>query len=224
MNKLFKTIGKIEFLRKRFLSFSIFLHNYSYSLIKKFLLKPGEPHPKLEIMDYHGFFCENISKDETVIDIGCGDGGVAANLTSKAKKIIGIDKDEEKIRKAKEKYNYSNLLLISGDAINYDFSSLGVEKFDKIILSNVLEHIQNRIPFLKKLHKISDTILLRVPMLSRDWLTVYKKNNGYKYMLDPTHCVEYTVKDLKEELENSGWTINDYSLNFGEFWGIVKKK
>ena len=56
-----------------------------------------------------------------------------------------------------------NLNYIVGDATNYNFDKI----FDKIILSNVLEHIEHRIDFLVKMKKISNTILLRVPIINR---------------------------------------------------------
>ncbi len=222
--KITNLINKNEFLRKKSLSFSIYLHNYSYRLIKKFLVKPGDVHPKHRIMNYHQFFLDNIKKIATVIDIGCGNGLVAMDVAQSAKRVIGVDIQEKNIQKAKDKNNLNNLNFICGDAVKYDFSQLGVERFDKIILSNVLEHIDDRISFLKSLSKLSDTILLRVPMLTRDWLTVYKKENEYDYRLDPTHFIEYTKEELKRELYESNWKLKSYSVQFGELWGIVKNK
>jgi hypothetical protein len=46
--------------------------------------------------------------------------------------------------------------------------------------------------------------LLRIPVENRDWLTIYKKENGYKYMLDPTHFIEYTEETLSQELNKAG--------------------
>jgi len=219
-----KKIRENNFLRKKFLSFSIFLHNYSYSLIKKFLVRPGELHPKHRIMGYHNFFVKNVNESDKVLDIGCGNGALAHDVAEKAKKVAGIDINKTNIKIANEKYKRENLEFIYGDATSYDFSKLGIKKFDKIILSNILEHIENRIDFLNNLHKLSDIILLRVPMLNRDWLTVYKKENEYKYILDPGHFIEYTLESLKEELETSGWEIANYSVQFGETWGIIINK
>jgi len=28
--------------------------------------------------------------------------------------------------------------------------------------------------------------------------------------------------ELKNELKNSGWEIESYSIQFGEFWGVIK--
>lgn len=219
-----KFIKDNNFLRKKVLKFFVLLHNYSYSQIKRFLTAPGEIHPKHRIMNYHKFFIDNISEANIVLDLGCGNGAVADDVSKKAKKVIGIDISEENIRMAKEKYQKKNLKFIQGDATSYDFSELDIQKFDEVILSNVLEHIKDRIIFLNNLHKLTDIILLRVPMLNRDWLTVYKKEKGYKYMLDSTHFIEYTPEDLKKELESTGWMIKKYSVQFGEAWAVIIEK
>lgn len=210
-------------LRKFFLNFAINLNNHSYSLIKKFLSAPGEDHPKHRIVNYKKFFLDNVKEDDVVLDVGCFMGEISFPVAEKVKRVVGIEIDEEKIKKAKLKNNLDNLIFIHGDATVYDFNELGIEGFDKIILSNVLEHIEDRAEFLKKLQKLSDVILLRVPMVDRDWLTVYKKENGYNHFLDPTHYIEYTLDGLKNELNQGGWRLVNYSVQFGETWAIVKK-
>ncbi len=210
-------------MREKFLRFSIFLNNYSYVLIKKFLIAPGGIHPKHKIMNYKNFFVNNVEKDETVLDVGCFYGEISFPVAKKAKNVVGIEINEEKTKKAESKNDLDNLKFICGDATKYDFSKLGIGKFDKIILSNVLEHIKDRVEFLKKLQRLTDTILLRVPMLDRDWLSVYKKENGYRYMLDPTHFIEYTQDSLEKELKDGGWRLDKCSRQFGETWGVVIK-
>jgi len=98
-----------------------------------------------------------------------------------------------------------------------------VDKFDKIILSNVLEHISERVEFLQSLHKLAETILLRVPLVTRDWLAVYKKEHGYKYKLSSDHKIEYTEEILQDELAQSGWKIESLQIRFGEVWAVVIK-
>jgi len=54
-------------------------------------------------------------------------------------------------------------------------------------------------------------------------LTLYKKKNGFKYRLDKTHFIEYSIDSLKTELNQAGWNLEKYSIQFGEIWGIVRK-
>jgi SAM-dependent methyltransferase len=170
-------------------------------------------------MKYHDFFVENVLPTDSVLDLGCGDGSLTRDVAGKAHQVIGIDIKEANIEKAKANCQKENAKFIVGDATTYAFD----DKFDKIILSNVLEHIDHRIEFLKSLHKLSDTILLRVPMLDRDWLVVYKKQKGLEYRLDKTHFIEYTLESLNQELSSAGWQLKNHTRQFGELWGVVEK-
>lgn len=205
----------IKLLEKLF----IWLHNFAYKAISKIAInKNNGVHPKHKILNYHQFFVDNLSSEDKILDIGCGNGLLAYSIAQKAKKIIGIDIVEANIKKAKSNNKFENLEFIHGDATKHEFD----QQFDKIVLSNVLEHIEHRIEFLNKLHRLSNIILIRVPMINRDWLAVYKKENGYEYRLDKTHFTEYTVKSLKNELNQSGWKLENFSVQFGELWGVVR--
>jgi SAM-dependent methyltransferase len=201
------------------LKFFVWLDNLCYRMITKIAIIDNDgAHPKHRILDYHSFFSLHLLQTDTVLDVGCGNGSVAFDVALVAKEVVGIDIDKKNIENAKRTNSRANITYLIGDATTYPFA----EKFDKIILSNVLEHIENRIDFLKKLHNISDTILLRIPMIDRDWVTVYKKEKGLEYRLDSTHFVEYTLNNLKDELIKSHWDIEIYSIQFGEFWGVLK--
>jgi len=201
-----------------FIRLFVWFHNVSYKVIAKLAIKEnGGVHPKHAILKYHQFFIDHILSDDVVIDIGCGKGENAYDIATKAKQVVAIDIKKSNIEYAMHIYQRDNLTYLSGDVLTYNFE----KRFDKIILSNVLEHIDHRVDFLTKLHHISDVVLLRVPLLDRDWLVVYKKNKGFEYRLDPTHFIEYTLNILKNELASSDWTIAEYSIQFGEFWGVI---
>ncbi|MFH0853287.1 MAG: class I SAM-dependent methyltransferase [bacterium] len=198
----------------------IFLSNYSYYKISSLAVRLNNGvHPKHRIIDYHKFFVDNVSTTDVVIDIGCGKGDNTYDIAKKAKQVTGIDFSSNNINFAQKHYTRENLTFIIGDAVKHNFKN----RFDKIVLSNVLEHIEDRTSFLSKLHDISDVILIRVPLISRDWLTIYKKENNFEYRLDKTHFIEYTHDALKQELEAAGWKMENYSIQFGEIWTKVVK-
>ncbi len=129
------------------LNLFIRLHNYSYKKITDLVTKINNgQHPKHSIINYHQFFVDNVTADDTVIDLGCGTGANAYDVAKKAKRVIGIDIKQNNIDQAKQKYQGDNLSFIVGDATQYHFE----KQIDKIILSNVLEHIEDRVNFLKK--------------------------------------------------------------------------
>ena len=96
-------------------------------------------------------------------------------------------------------------------------------------LSNVLEHIENRIDFLRKLIRqipwqdaANKRLLIRVPMIDRDWITVYKKELGIDYRLDSTHYTEYTYAQFEQELKDAGVQVLDQHVRFGEIYAVCK--
>lgn len=192
---------------------SLKLHNLLYRIVSFLAIKTeGGKHPKHRILNYHQFFLDNIASGSKVLDIGCSSGDLTFDLAKKAKKVVAIDLNQQYLEKAKEKNKAENIEYVLGDATSYNFS----EKFDAVILSNVLEHIENRAEFLKKIKPLSNKFLIRVPMLNRDWITLYKKEMGVEFRLDKGHFVEYTLQSLQEELEMADYKIDNYLIEFGE--------
>ncbi len=203
-----------------FLGRFIRLHNYSYKKITEYSSRlNGGVNPKHEITKYHDYFLVNILPTDSVLDIGCGGGLLAHDVAQKAKSIIGIDISQPNINYAQAHYSRGNLEFLVGDATTYPF----IGRFDKIILSNVLEHIADRVGLLKKIAKLGDVLLLRVPMVTREWMSVYKRDNNYPYKLDDTHETEYTLEQVKREAVAAGWQVESYQVNWGEFWGVLKR-
>lgn len=193
-------------------------HSFSYGWAGRLShkLEKDGLHPKHRIMNYHKFFMDNVNENDTVLDIGCGNGALTYDLAKKAKKVVGIDLSEKNISIAKRKYSRDNIEYIHGDAL----TDLPNEWFDVIILSNVLEHIDKRVEFLMSIKKLVPKFPIRVPMLDRSWIDVYKKELGLEYRLDKTHFIEYTFEGFKEELGKAGLSVLDYSIQFGEIWAV----
>ena len=81
-----------------------------------------------------------LSPSSEVLEIGCGIGTFTSLLIDVVKKgeITSIDISDKSIDIAKNTYTEKNVDFISGNAVTYDF---GNQKFDYIILPDVLEHI-----------------------------------------------------------------------------------
>jgi len=195
--------------------------NFVYSRISKYAVMMGKGiHPKHRLMKYHDFFMDNINPGDTVLDVGCGNGSVAFDMAKKAKNVVGIDIDDNNIRAAKENFLLDNVDYICGDILSWDSR----QKFDVIILSNVLEHIEKRVELLKKVKNLGEKLLMRVPMIDRSWVVLYKREMGIDYRLDKTHYIEYTFDDFQNEIDSAGLEIKSYSVQFGEIWAVVRNK
>ena len=180
----------------------------------------GGRHIKHRVTGYHDFFVTSIKPGERVIDIGCGKGEVAYEIASIAGgSVIGIDYNEQWLNSAKQNYQHPKLEFILEDAEKY----IPRVKFDTVILSNVLEHIEARVPFLQKVnrHVQPNRFLIRVPMFNRDWRVPLKKELGLPYLLDDTHCTEYTQESFEQEMFGAGLCISHLEVRWGEIWTEV---
>jgi 2-polyprenyl-3-methyl-5-hydroxy-6-metoxy-1,4-benzoquinol methylase len=205
-------------LRRPALVVLVWLHNMAYHLISFFASHNGI-HPKHRLIKYHDFFVDNILPSDRVLDVGCGKGEVARTVAKMATAVVGIDISPKSIALAQGSSTPSNLSFIVGDATTHPFK----ETFDVIILSNVLEHIEHRVEFLKKLAVVAPKILIRVPMITRDWITLYKKELGLEYRLDDTHFIEYDLATFQKEMSEANLKITNYHINFGELYAVVAR-
>ena len=213
------------------ISFKIFLnfHNLLYKVISRqaSMLSEDGNHPKHNILKYKEWFNENISNDEVILDIGSNKGDLPFLLSKKALYVYGIEISENLFAEAQKRNKYSNVEFLHGDATNFLFKS--IRPISSVTMSNVLEHISNRVDFLKNLvanvpwRDISvKRFLIRVPMVNRDWLTIYKKNAGIEWRLDQTHYIEYSMETFKEELQKAGIFVEYSVVKFGEIYAICR--
>lgn len=200
------------------LKLALRLHSFSYKLISYLAIKREHGlHPKHRLIGYHEFFAHNVSKEDRVLDIGCGNGSLAQDVAKHAKSVLGVDIDPKLIEKAQRKHPAVNLEYRVADATK----DLSNETFDIIIMSNVLEHIDDRVAFLRSIHSLAKKFLFRVPMIDREWVTLYKQELGLDHRLDTTHFTEYTFSQFKSEFEQAGYRIDSHTVQFGEIWAVI---
>jgi 2-polyprenyl-3-methyl-5-hydroxy-6-metoxy-1,4-benzoquinol methylase len=219
MKKIIRGILYHPAISKHMVLLHLKLANWAYAGLGVYAAAlEGGIHPKHRLMNYHRFFLDAVEPKDRVLDVGCGNGLVARDIAQKAKHVVGIDKNRGIINKARDRCKDSeNITFICADATTYQFS----ESFDKMIFSNVLEHIEDRVQFLVKMKELAPVLLIRVPMINRDWVTFYKRELGLDYRLDPTYYTEYTVESFQRELSKAGLEIEHYSVQFGEIWARV---
>jgi len=179
----------------------------------------GGIHTKHRHMKYHDFFTGRITKDDRVMDIGCGIGAVAYDVSKVAAQVIGMDFNADSITTARERYQNPNLTFRVGDALE----TLPDERFSVVILSNVLEHLPNRSQFLRRVQNTlkPKRILIRVPVFERDWRVPLKKELGVEWRLDLTHETEYTLETFAEEMRAANLQIDHLEVRWGEIWSEV---
>lgn len=109
-----------------------------------------------------------IKNDDKILDVGCGDGKITAEIATKVPNgsIIGVDISPAMIEFAKETFpgnSFPNLLFFLKDAQNLNFNN----EFDLIFSFTTLQWIQNHNAFLEGAErglKASGTLAITMPM------------------------------------------------------------
>lgn len=95
----------------------------------------------------------NISKTDSIIEIGPGNGIGSLIISKNAKKVIGIDISELSIEFLNEHVKQDNIEFCVMDATK-EPSKEFLNKFDKCICVDVMEHVEDPIGLLKFISKV----------------------------------------------------------------------
>jgi SAM-dependent methyltransferase len=203
------------------------LHSYCYKLAGELAIMVSDDriHPKHEIIRYESWFLDQVEPKWTVLDVGSNTGMMANLLAGKAAFVYGIELEKKLVDEAQRKRQLPNIRYFCADATSFKYSECS--PIDCITLSNVLEHIEKRTDFLGKLlsevpwrDPLKKRFLIRVPLITREWIVLYKQQLGLDYRLDHTHCVEHTPELLEQELDKCGIKIIHQDVRFGELFAV----
>jgi 2-polyprenyl-3-methyl-5-hydroxy-6-metoxy-1,4-benzoquinol methylase len=175
-------------------------------------------HPKHRLMPYHQFFVDRIKDGERVLDVGCGYGAVARSIAREHPNcaVVGMDLNEPRLAQARAAINPSNLDFVKGDATQ----AVPSGNWDVVVLSNVLEHITDRLRFLTDLQQATRAprILIRVPLFERDWQMPLRRELAINYFSDDDHKIEHELKEFHAELNAVGLHAVETLTLWGEIW------
>ncbi len=138
------------------------------------------------VLDY----LPKLTKSQTVLDIGCGDGALSY-LISKIKggRIFGVDPSQEAVRIAKRKFKEAgleNFFFKKGSGYKLPFKN---QSFNFVILADVIEHVL----YPQKILKEAKRVLKKNGFLIVS--SVIKQNS---FPEDKMHIREYSVDELKK--------------------------
>jgi len=228
MKNIVKKIILNKVVASTFIKPLLLLDNGLYRLISILAIAANDgTHPKHNILRYTDWFVNHVSTDDVVLDVGCNTGTLPKALSSVAAKIYGIEIESHLIEQAHKLHSADNIFYITADATTYDYSAM--DPISVLTLSNVLEHIEHRVSFLKKLQQqvkwSGDAMfLIRVPMRDREWVSIYKKQLGLEWRLDTTHFTEYTEQEFGDEMTEAGLKVVSVEVRFGELYAVCHKK
>jgi len=183
----------------------------------------GGVHAKHRLTGYHDFFVEHVRPGEAVLDVGCGKGELAHDLAVRGgASVTGIDRDRASLAFARDRFDSDGVAFVEADV----FAWQPERPFDVVVLSNVLEHVADRVALLRWLVEAArpTRILVRVPSRERDWLVPLRRELGLSHHSHPEHEIEYTVDELRGELAAAGLHLDELVQRWGELWAVARPR
>lgn len=168
-------------------------------------------HPKHLIAErYPPKYLEYIKKNDRVLDVGCGNGQHTLRVAHCAEQVVGFDvsnRDLEIARNTAKEQGIENVRFETNSAENrfpYQSSS-----FEKVLCLGVLEHLVNRDATLGEIYRVltpRGKLLLGVPNRQTSWKK-HQEQFGVPSFTDPDHKIEYSKKEIEDELSRNGFKI-----------------
>ncbi len=161
-----------------------------------------------------------VEKNSRVLDIGCGTGQVIHRLLPKTNKITGVDYNSDSIEIAQNKFKNTGVEIIHKDIFDYFKENNGLH-FDYIILSHLLEHIDDPVSFLGSLTNKAKYFYIEVPDF--EWSHLNKYREAIKTDLiysDGDHVFEFDREELEKLINNCNLKVISSEFRYGvmKYW------
>lgn len=157
---------------------------------------------KGQLFSIETFLLPLMDKNQFLLDVGCGDGtGLKFIQDQGFNNIYGVDFNENKLARAKEKTN--NILYSSATELPFNDNM-----FDIIWCSHVLEHIYNPFTALKEFSRVCKNggyILIIIPYPSVDFEVHCGVNELKLDILDNAHSC---INNIREK----GYNVEQYYI------------
>jgi 2-polyprenyl-3-methyl-5-hydroxy-6-metoxy-1,4-benzoquinol methylase len=146
----------------------------------------------------------SISNVHFLCELGVGDGALLEALNREkllyARYIYGVDISKERLERAKD-------ILPMVEFLHKDLRHTGLMGIDFVICNQVIEHIENRERVISSIYDMlgSNGVCYLSTVFKKPWAWYFYRNKG-KWVLDPTHVIEYThesqlIDDIKKYFE-----------------------
>lgn len=159
----------------------------------------------------HYYVRELTGSARDVLDLGCGNGFLAADLKRNGNSVTGVDVlPQTKQSDAFDQYFAADL----DEGIKNVVAKLNGKRFDRVLLMDVLEHLKCPERLLQECREVvkkEGAIIVSVPNIAnltvRLSLLLGKFNYTQRGILDKTHLRFFTRKTARRLIEQNGYRI-----------------
>ena len=181
----------------------------------KEVMEKGHPTRRFiyEVRENLAFNLIEVKKGEKILDIGFGSGIILKMLVKKECDTYGIDISSEAVEYIKKTNKKAKVKVC--DAEKPDFPD---NSFDKVICSEVIEHLEKPENLLKEVYRIlkpKGTFIISTPnYLSHygilEWLYDKTKMHEMEVELGKQHISRFNYFSLKKAMKKQGFKIKKY--------------
>jgi len=161
-----------------------------------------------------------ITRDDIVLDVGCGEGNAILFCAKQGAHIVFSDVDETKIKTLIEKANASRARKVEGFVSDASVLPLPDAYATKILATEMLEHTSRPEKIMTELVRVGKRgarYLITVPDSRSEMLQ--KPVANPVYFSEPNHIQIFTRENFVRLVENSGLTVEQYDT-WGFYWTV----
>ena len=163
----------------------------------------------------HAYLREAVGRNHDVLDIGCGEGFIAAELRERDNRVSGIDAlPVPKRSDALEHYVHADL-----DGGVTHLAGLMRHEFDRVLLMDVLEHLRAPEQLLTQCRDVLRTngrLLVSLPNVANITVRLALLFGRFEYaergIMDRTHVRFFTRRSARRMLEAAGFEIIEQKM------------
>lgn len=172
-------------------------------------------HPKHLVDDpSHHWYTAALDSQDTILDVGCGNGIHTLRAAPHCAQAFGFDMDVRQLgigsRKVTRGAQANACFLVGSAQQTFPFAD---GHFDCVLFLDVIEHLDRRDVALHEIHRVlkdDGLLLLAAPNRDTSWKRMQRDAGLFCYT-DPDHRIEYTEAELREELSRNRFEVAQIS-------------